>query len=134
MYTFLHTEPNIELRPPVSTNVDFVCVIQFSERRSPSGSAVRNHGRAHPAPCVRHLFVVCLRARVQFCRFNKADATAAFSDTAITDRHSDTAIFQLRAHWVRISWSIGSEKSFGHVPPVVVEPFTPCVNGEHPIH
>ena len=40
-----------------------------------------------------------------------------FSDTAITDRHSDTTIFQLRAHWVRISWSIGSEKSFGHVPP-----------------
>ena len=33
-----------------------------------------------------------------------------FSDTAITDRHSDTTIFQLRAHWVRISWSIGSEK------------------------
>ena len=33
-----------------------------------------------------------------------------FSDTAITDRHSDTSIFQLRAHCVRISWSIGSEK------------------------
>ena len=36
-----------------------------------------------------------------------------FSDTAITDRHSDTTIFQLRAHWVRTSWSIGSKKSFG---------------------
>ena len=57
-----------------------------------------------------------------------------FSDTAITDRHSDTTIFQLRAHWVRISWSIGSEKSFGHVPPVGVEPSTSCVLGEHPIH
>ena len=44
-----------------------------------------------------------------------------FSDTAITDRHSDTTIFQLRAHWVRISWSAGSEKSFGHVPPVGVD-------------
>ena len=43
-----------------------------------------------------------------------------FSDTVITDRHSDITIFQLRAHWVRISWSIGSEKSFGHVPPVGV--------------
>ena len=32
-----------------------------------------------------------------------------FSDTAVTDRHSDTTIFQLSAHWVRISWSIGSE-------------------------
>ena len=36
-----------------------------------------------------------------------------FIDTAITDRHSDTTIFQLRAHWVRISWSIGSEKCPG---------------------
>ena len=57
-----------------------------------------------------------------------------FSDTAITDRHSDTTIFQLRVHWVRISWSIGSEKSFGHVHPVGVEPTTSCVQGEHPIH
>ena len=57
-----------------------------------------------------------------------------FSDTAISDRHSDTTIFQLRAHWVRISWSIGSEKSFGHVPPVGVEPSTSCVQGEHPTH
>ena len=57
-----------------------------------------------------------------------------FSDIAITDRHSDTTIFQLRAHWVRISLSIGSEKSFGHVPPVGVEPSTSCVQGEHLIH
>ena len=57
-----------------------------------------------------------------------------FSDTAITDRHSETTIFQLRAHWVRISWSIESEKSFGHVPPVGVEPSTSCMLGEHPIH
>ena len=57
-----------------------------------------------------------------------------FSDTVITDRHSDTTIFQLRVHWVQISWSIGSEKSFGHVPPVGVEPSTSCVQGEHPIH
>ena len=57
-----------------------------------------------------------------------------FSDTAITDRHSDTTNFQLRPHWVQISWSIGSEKSFRHVPPVGVEPSTSCVQGEHPIH
>ena len=30
-----------------------VCVFQFSKRRSPSGSAVWNHCRTHPAPCVR---------------------------------------------------------------------------------
>ena len=57
-----------------------------------------------------------------------------FSDTAIIDHHSDTTNFQLRAHWVRISWSTGSEKSFGHVPPVGVEPSTSCMQGEHPIH
>ena len=56
-----------------------------------------------------------------------------FSDTAIIDSHSDTTIFQLRAHWVRISWSIGSAKPFGHVPPVGVEPLTSCMQGEHPI-
>ena len=43
-------------------------------------------------------------------------------------------ICQLRAHWVRISWSIRSEKSFGHVPPVGIEPSTSCTQGEHPIH
>ena len=59
---------------------------------------------------------------------------STFSDTAITDRHSDTTIFQLRAHWVWISWSNGSEKSFGQVPLVGVKPSTSCVQGEHPIH
>ena len=39
-----------------------------------------------------------------------------FSDTAITNCHSDTTIFQLRAHWVMISWSIGSDKSFRRAP------------------
>ena len=42
-----------------------------------SGSALRNHGRAHPVPCVRpRCVVVFLRARVPFCRFDKADTTA----------------------------------------------------------
>ena len=60
-----------------------VCVFQFSLRRSPSGSAVRNHCLTHPAPCVRPRCVCSvLRAHVQVCRFDKADAT----------------IFQLRAH------------------------------------
>ena len=57
-----------------------------------------------------------------------------FIDTAITDRHSDTTNFQLRAHWVRISWSVGSEKSFRHVPTVRVEASTSCMQGEHPNH
>ena len=69
---------------------------------------------------------------VVFCMHRMPPPT--FSDTAITNPHSDTTIFQLRAHWVRISWSIGSEKSFGHVPPVGVEPSTSCMQGEHLIH
>ena len=44
---------------------------------SPSGSAVRNHCRTHPAPCVRPRCVCSvLRVHAQFCRFDKADATA----------------------------------------------------------
>ena len=69
-----------------------------------------------------------------FAGLTKRTPPPTFRDTAITDRHSDTTIFQLRAHWVRISWSIGSKKLFGHVPPVGVEPSTSCVQGEHPIH
>ena len=43
----------------------------------PSGSAVRNHCRIHPAPCVRPRFVCSvLRAHAQLCRFDKAEATA----------------------------------------------------------
>ena len=80
------------------------------------------------------LFAVCLHAHVQFCLFDKADLPPTFSDTAITDCHSDTTIFQLRANWVRISWSTGLEKLFAHVLPVGVKPSTPCVNSEHPIH
>ena len=40
-----------------------------------------------------------------------------FNDTAITGCHSDTTFSSSCAHWVRISWSTGSEKSFGHVLP-----------------
>ena len=54
-----------------------------------------------------------------------------FGDTAITDRHSD-----IRAHWVRISWSFGSDKkkNVRTCAAVGVEPSTSCENGEHPIH
>ena len=80
------------------------------------------------------VFVVFCVHMYSFAGLIRRTPPPTFSDTAITDRHSDTTIFQLRAHWVRISWSIGSEKSFGHVPPVAIEPSTSCVQGEHPIH
>ena len=79
------------------------------------------------------VFVVFCVHMHSFAGLIRRTPPPTFSDTAITDRHSDTTFFQLRAHWVRISWSIGSEKSFGHVPPVGVEPSTSCMQGEHPI-
>ena len=63
------------------------------------------------------VFVVFCVDMHSFAGLMRRTPPPTFSDTAITDRHSDTSIFQLRAHWVRISWSIGSETSFGHVPP-----------------
>ena len=77
--------------------------------------------------------VLCVHV-YSFAGLIRRTSLATFSDTAITARHSGTTIFQLRAHWVRMSWSIGSEKLFGHVPPVGVEPSTSCMQGEHPIH
>ena len=62
------------------------------------------------------VFVVFCVHMHSFASLIRRTPPPTFSDTAITDRHSDTTFFQLRAHWVRISWSIGSEKSFGHVP------------------
>ena len=80
------------------------------------------------------VFVVFCVHMHSFAGLIRRTPPPTFSDTAITDRHSDTTIFQLRAHWVRISWSIGSEKSFGPVLPVGIEPSTSCMQGEHPIH
>ena len=68
------------------------------------------------------VFVVFCMHMYSFAGLIRRTPPPTFSDSAITDRHSDTTIFQLRAHWVQISWSIGSEKSFGHVPPVGVIP------------
>ena len=80
------------------------------------------------------VFVVFCVHMYSFAGLIRRAPPPAFSDTAITDRHSNTTNFLLKAHWVRISWSIGSEKSFGHLPPVGVEPSTSCMQGEHPIH
>ena len=55
------------------------------------------------------VFVVFCVHMHSFAGLIRRTPPPTFSDTAITDRHSDTTFFQLRAHWVRISWSIGSE-------------------------
>ena len=57
------------------------------------------------------VFVVFCMHMHSFAGLIRRTPSPTFSDTAITDCHSDTTIFQLRAHWVRISWSIGSEKT-----------------------
>ena len=52
------------------------------------------------------VFVVFCVHMYSFAGLIRRTPPPTFSDTAITDRYSDTTIFQLRAHWVRISWSI----------------------------
>ena len=57
-----------------------------------------------------------------------------FSDTAVTDSHSDTTIFQLRAYWVRILGLLDrkNHSDLRHRPES--NPRLPFVNGEHPIY
>ena len=117
-------------------NEQYVCV--YSNSRNDVPRVAQRYGTiaAHTRRRASVL-VVCVVFCVHmhsFAGLIRRTPPPTFSDTAITDRHSDTTIFQLRAHWVRISWSIGSEKSFGHVPPVGVEPSTSCMQGEHLIH
>ena len=114
------------------------CVCVYSNSRNDVPQVVQRYGTIavhtqRRAPVLVVFVMFCMNMH-SFAGLIRRTPLPTFSDTAITDRHSDTTILQLRAHWVRISWSIGSEKSFGHVPPVGVESSTSCVQGEHPIH
>ena len=111
------------------------CLCMYSTSRNDVPRVAQRYGTvaARRASALVVFVVFCVHM-YSFAGLIKRTPPPTFSDTAITDRHSDTTIFQLRAHWVRISWSIRSEKSFGHVPPVGVEPSTSCVQGEHHIH
>ena len=115
-----------------------MCVCVYSNSRNDVPRVAQRYGTiaAHTRrrASVLVVYVVFCVHMHSFAGLIRRTPPPTFSDTAITDRHSDTTIFQLRAHWVRISWSIGSEKSFGHVPPVGVEPSTSCMQGEHLIH
>ena len=114
-----------------------VCVCVYSNSRNDDPRVAQRYGthRTHPAPYVLLVvFVVFCVHMYSFAGLIRRTPPPTFSHTAITDRHSDTTIFQLRAHWVRISWSIGSKTSFGHLPTVGVKPSTSCVQSEHPIH
>ena len=117
---------------------DHVCGCVYSNSRNDVPRVAQRYGTiaAHTQrrASVLVVFVAFCMHMHSFAGLIRRTPPPTFSDTAITDRYSDTTIFQLGAHWVRISWSIGSEKSFGHVPPVGVEASTSCVQGEHPIH
>ena len=83
-----------------------MCV--YSNSRNDVPRVAQRYGTI--AACVRPRCVCSvLRAHAQFSGLIRRTPPPTFSDTAIIDRHSDTTFFQLRAHWVRISWSIGSE-------------------------
>ena len=93
-----------------------VCVCVYSNSRNDVPQVAQQYGtiaantrRRASVPVVFVVFCVHMHS---FAGLIRRTPPPTFSDTAITDRHSDTTIFQLRAHWVRISWSIESEKSF----------------------
>ena len=94
------------------SQVGFVCVysnfhndiLQVAQRYR----TIAAHTRCHAS--VLFVFVVFCVHMHSFAGLIRWTPPLTFSDTAITDRHSDTTNFQLRAHWVQISWSIGLEK------------------------
>ena len=96
----------------------YVCMYSSSRNDVPRVAQRYGSIAAHPRrrASVLVVFVVFCVHMHSFAGLIRRTPPQTFSDTAITDRHSDITIFQLRAHWVRISWSVGSEKSFGHVP------------------
>ena len=85
----------------------------YSNSRNDVPRVAQRYGTiaAHTWRCASVLvvFVVFCVHMYSFAGLIRRTPPPTFSDTAITDHHSDTTIFQLRAHWVRISWSIGSE-------------------------
>ena len=87
-------------------NLTSVCVCVYSNSRNDVPRVAQRYGTiaAHTRRRASVL-VVCVVFCVHmqsFAGLIRRTPPPTFSDTAITDRHSDTTIFQLRAHWVRI--------------------------------
>ena len=114
----------VDQKKTVSLSQKCVCVYSNSRNDVPRVAqrygTIAAHTRRRASVLV--VFVVFCVHMHSFAGLIRQTPPPTFSGTAIIDRHSDTTIFQLRAHWVRISWCIGSKNSFGHVPPVGVEP------------
>ena len=120
MYVNYFFNQPIFLLTRILPKANFVCVCSNSRNDVPRVAqrygTIAAHTRRRASVLV--VFVVFCVRMYSFAGLIRRTPPPTFSDTAIIDRHPDTTIFQLRAHWLRISWSIGSEKSFGHVPPV----------------
>ena len=86
-------------------NLLMVCVCSNSRNDVPRVAqrygTIAAHTRCRASVLV--VFVVFCVHMHSFAGLIRRTPPPTFSDTAITDRHSDTTIFQLRAHWVRIS-------------------------------
>ena len=67
-------------------------VTTFPELLSGTKPWPHTPGAVRPSSCVCSV----LRAHVQFCRFDKADASTDVQCHCTTDHHPDTTIFQLR--------------------------------------
>ena len=82
-----------------------VCVYSNSRNDVPRVAqrygTIATHTRRRVSVLV--VFVVFCVHMCSFADLIRRTPPPMFSDTAITDRHSDTTNFQLRAHWVRIS-------------------------------
>ena len=90
-----------------------VCVCVYSNSRNDVPRVAQQYGTiaAHTRrrASVLVVFVVVCVCMYSFAGLIRRTPLPTFRDTAITEPHSDTTIFQLRAHSVRISWSTGSE-------------------------
>ena len=111
------------LKNPIIISIT-VCVYSNSRNDVPRVAqrygTIAAHTRRRASVLVVYV-VFCMHV-YSFAGLIRRTPPPTFSDTATTDRHSDTTIFQLRAHWVRISWSIGSEKSLDMCPVGVKPP------------
>ena len=108
-----------------------VCVFVFTNSRNDVPRVAQRYGtivahtRRHASVLV--VFVVFCVQLHNFAGLIRRTPPPTFSDTAtLTPLFSSSELTG-----GRISWSVGSKKSFGHVPPVGVEPSTSCVQGEH---
>ena len=97
--------------PLARINMRLQCKCVYSNSRNDVPQVAQRYGTiaAHTRrrASVLVVFVVLCVHMHSFAGSIKRTPQPNFSDTAITDLHSDTTIFQLRAHWVRISWSTG---------------------------